>query len=357
MLPFNNVTNIVVSPKPLGIEKVVRYCLICGDKSTGFHYGVLSCEGCKGFFRRSHDKEYQCIYKTSCMITMENRIGCKACRLKKCREVGMKKQQRHFLKPAYSNVPIDPIQQDKLEFQWISQQIRQLHTPTYAYSNERIMMMNIKNFELESNTEILQHFINEINSEITSFVSFIQSVSLLNQISAKDKSILFKRHAFSIYLIRSAPAYTDNGFLFKQGGLIAWQKFYDVYGELGIKMKTFAAQIQEMHFSEAEIGVFVMLTLLQPIPMEDVAIQNVQLLTETYTRFSKTLNYQLATRDQENRLFDKIQGLLEEVNTINDLHKQFLDLIKTNNASFFIPPLFADVFSVPATGLNAQPVE
>ncbi|XP_071480776.1 ecdysone-induced protein 78C-like [Diadema antillarum] len=67
-------------------------CQVCGDKSSGFHYGVLACEGCKGFFRRSskREKEYTCRHGNGhCTIGRMNRNRCQHCRYKKCLAVGM----------------------------------------------------------------------------------------------------------------------------------------------------------------------------------------------------------------------------------------------------------------------------
>lgn len=69
-------------------------CLICSDRASGFHYGQLSCEGCKGFFRRSitRGQVYECKYGGNCEIDMYMRRKCQACRLKKCKAVGMKQE-------------------------------------------------------------------------------------------------------------------------------------------------------------------------------------------------------------------------------------------------------------------------
>jgi len=68
-------------------------CAICGDRATGKHYGAASCDGCKGFFRRSVRKkhEYSCRFSRNCTVDKDKRNQCRFCRLRKCFKAGMKK--------------------------------------------------------------------------------------------------------------------------------------------------------------------------------------------------------------------------------------------------------------------------
>ncbi|RWS27981.1 hepatocyte nuclear factor 4-gamma-like protein [Leptotrombidium deliense] len=71
-----------------------QHCQICGDRATGKHYGAHSCDGCKGFFRRSVRKshQYSCRFNRNCIIDKDKRNQCRFCRLKKCFRAGMKKE-------------------------------------------------------------------------------------------------------------------------------------------------------------------------------------------------------------------------------------------------------------------------
>ncbi|XP_076091865.1 nuclear hormone receptor FTZ-F1 beta-like [Mytilus galloprovincialis] len=67
-------------------------CPVCGDQVSGYHYGIFTCESCKGFFKRTvqNKKVFQCHRNSDCDVMRGNRKKCPACRFAKCMSAGMK---------------------------------------------------------------------------------------------------------------------------------------------------------------------------------------------------------------------------------------------------------------------------
>uniref|UniRef100_A0A0N5BY31 Nuclear receptor domain-containing protein n=1 Tax=Strongyloides papillosus TaxID=174720 RepID=A0A0N5BY31_STREA len=68
-----------------------QLCNVCGDEATGLHYRAITCEGCKGFFRRTVQRKliYICKEKENCEINKNTRNICQRCRFLKCISSGM----------------------------------------------------------------------------------------------------------------------------------------------------------------------------------------------------------------------------------------------------------------------------
>ncbi|XP_066222835.1 retinoic acid receptor RXR-alpha isoform X1 [Saccopteryx leptura] len=107
--PMNPVSSTEDIKPPLGLNGVLKVpahpsgnmasftkhiCAICGDRSSGKHYGVYSCEGCKGFFKRTVRKDltYTCRDNKDCLIDKRQRNRCQYCRYQKCLAMGMKRE-------------------------------------------------------------------------------------------------------------------------------------------------------------------------------------------------------------------------------------------------------------------------
>ncbi|XP_043287584.1 probable nuclear hormone receptor HR3 isoform X5 [Venturia canescens] len=89
----------LASPPITGTAQIeIIPCKVCGDKSSGVHYGVITCEGCKGFFRRSQSAvvNYQCPRNKNCVVDRVNRNRCQYCRLQKCLRLGMSRDAVKF---------------------------------------------------------------------------------------------------------------------------------------------------------------------------------------------------------------------------------------------------------------------
>ena len=85
---------------------------MCGDKATCQHYRVITCEGCKGFFKRSvqNNSMYVCLEDRNCPVDKPRRNRCRFCRFQKCLVEGMVKEvvRTDSLKGRRGRLPSKP---------------------------------------------------------------------------------------------------------------------------------------------------------------------------------------------------------------------------------------------------------
>ena len=70
-------------------------CRVCGNKASGLHFGVNTCEACNEFFRRSLKRgaNYHCSRNLTCKVWGKKRSPCSSCRYRRCLEVGMSRNR------------------------------------------------------------------------------------------------------------------------------------------------------------------------------------------------------------------------------------------------------------------------
>uniref|UniRef100_A0A8B9E5T5 Nuclear receptor subfamily 2 group F member 2 n=1 Tax=Anser cygnoides TaxID=8845 RepID=A0A8B9E5T5_ANSCY len=132
-------------------------CVVCGDKSSGKHYGQFTCEGCKSFFKRSvrRNLSYTCRANRNCPIDQHHRNQCQYCRLKKCLKVGMRREavQRGRMPPTqpthgqFALTNGDPLNCHSYLSGYISLLLRAEPYPTSRFGSQCMQPNNIMGIE------------------------------------------------------------------------------------------------------------------------------------------------------------------------------------------------------------------
>lgn len=166
---------------------LVCICGICGDRATGKHYGAVSCDGCKGFFRRSvrNNSIYNCRFQRKCEVDRDKRNQCRYCRLKKCFTVGMKisavQNERDKIRRAKD--PSDGPQHEGLG-------VRYLHQAEVA---SRTVGAHMNENDISRGKHItLKHLHQTMVSLMHNLVAWTKLIPVFNNLSPVDQITLIR---------------------------------------------------------------------------------------------------------------------------------------------------------------------
>uniref|UniRef100_A0A8C1PSI5 Retinoic acid receptor, alpha b n=1 Tax=Cyprinus carpio TaxID=7962 RepID=A0A8C1PSI5_CYPCA len=276
-------------PSPPPPPRVYKPCFVCQDKSSGYHYGVSACEGCKGFFRRSIQKNmlYTCHREKSCIINKVTRNRCQYCRLQKCLEVGMskesvrndrnkrkKEEKKQECSESYVLSP-DTVQ--------MIERVRKAHQETFPslpYIHFEIVGKYITNEAnivsvLEQNNSAdhrvaldvdLWDKFSELSTKcIIKTVEFAKQLPGFTTLTIADQITLLKAACLDILILRICTRYTpdQDTMTFSDGLTLNRTQMHNAgFGPLTDLVFAFANQLLPLEMDDAETGLLSAICLL-----------------------------------------------------------------------------------------------
>uniref|UniRef100_A0A158P8I5 Nuclear receptor domain-containing protein n=1 Tax=Angiostrongylus cantonensis TaxID=6313 RepID=A0A158P8I5_ANGCA len=186
---------------------IEEICHICDDRATGKHYGAVSCDGCKGFFRRSIRKRhnYVCRFKKNCDITKNQRNACRSCRLQKCIDAGMKsnaiQNERDTIgKRKKPEADVDELLVELLMSEKLCQQLRSSvikSTEQVSYDCGKVKAWRIE----DDRWATLDDVGKSIHQQLVLLVEWAKSLPQFTKLTVDDQVALLKATATQIIIL------------------------------------------------------------------------------------------------------------------------------------------------------------
>ncbi|CAG04399.1 unnamed protein product [Tetraodon nigroviridis] len=260
-------------PSPPPPPRVYKPCFVCQDKSSGYHYGVSACEGCKGFFRRSIQKNmvYTCHREKNCIINKVTRNRCQYCRLQKCLEVGMSKEsvrndrnkkKKDEKKPeCIENYVLSPDTEQMIN------RVRKAHQETFPSLCQlgKYTTTNSSERRVALDVDLWDKFSELSTKCIIKTVEFAKQLPGFVTLTIADQITLLKAACLDILILRICTRYTpeQDTMTFSDGLTLNRTQMHNAgFGPLTDLVFAFANQLLPLEMDDAETGLLSAICLL-----------------------------------------------------------------------------------------------
>uniref|UniRef100_A0A671MGX1 Oxysterols receptor LXR-alpha-like n=1 Tax=Sinocyclocheilus anshuiensis TaxID=1608454 RepID=A0A671MGX1_9TELE len=355
------------APKMLGNE----VCSVCGDKASGFHYNVLSCEGCKGFFRRSVIKgaQYTCKNSGRCEMDMYMRRKCQQCRLRKCREAGMleqcvlseeqirlkkmKKQEEETARtsavaapsPVPEMPPLAPEQQEMIE-KLVAMQ-KQCNKRSFL-DRPKVTPWPLSQDPL--NREVRQqrfaHFTELAIMSVQEIVDFAKQLPGFLELTREDQIALLKTSTIEIMLLETSRRY--NPAIESITFLKDFSYNKEDFAKAGLQLEfinpifEFSKGMNDLHLDEAEYALLIAINIFSA---DRPNVQDHELVERLQQPYVGALHsYIRIKRPNDHLMFPRMLMKLVSLRTLSSVHSEQVFALRLQDKK--LPPLLSEIWDV-----------
>uniref|UniRef100_A0A665TLN3 Thyroid hormone receptor beta n=1 Tax=Echeneis naucrates TaxID=173247 RepID=A0A665TLN3_ECHNA len=362
-------------------------CVVCGDKATGYHYRCITCEGCKGFFRRTIQKNlhptYACKYEGKCVIDKVTRNQCQECRFKKCIAVGMatdlvlddskRLAKRKLIEENRERRRREELQRtvwDRLEptqEEWdLIRMVTEAHMATNAQGNhwkqkrKFLSAAGVKETKPEDigqasmasapegskvDIEAFSQFTKIITPAITRVVDFAKKLPMFCELPCEDQIILLKGCCMEIMSLRAAVRYDPESETLTLNGEMAVTRGQLKNGGLGVVSDAIfdlGVSLSSFNLDDSEVALLQAVILLSSDRPGLSSVDRIERCQEEFLlAFEHYINHR---KHKVAHFWPKLLMKVTDLRMIGACHASRFLHMKVECPTELFPPLFLEVF-------------
>ncbi|XP_042589474.1 peroxisome proliferator-activated receptor gamma-like [Cyprinus carpio] len=363
-------------------------CRVCGDKASGFHYGVHACEGCKGFFRRTI--RLKLVYDhcdLHCRIHKKSRNKCQYCRFQKCLMVGMSHNAIRFGRMpqaekekllAEFSTDVDHKHPESADLRALARHLYESYLKYFPLTKAKArailsgktsdsapfvihdmksllegeQMINSRQMpaqELRVMHEVELRFFHSCQSRSAEAVSevteFAKSIPGFVSLDLNDQVTLLKYGVIEVLIIMMAPLMNKDGTLISYGQIFMTREFLKSLRKPFCEMMEpkfeFSVRFNTLELDDSDMALFLAVIILSG---DRPGLLNVKPIEDLQETVLHALELQLKMNHPDSlQLFAKVLQKMTDLRQLVTDHVQLIQLLKETEVDWCLHPLLQEI--------------